>query len=115
MNAGQIIHILRKHHKTRDSFLTCCPSDSIPTSQLYPYSVVINTDDSTQSGTHWVCVYAPNQNTIEYFDSYAMDPNPNISQYLEKFAKIVKNTTSLQGILSGVCGQYCIYFVIKRS
>lgn len=116
MNNVEINAILKHHYRTRNMFLGCTSSDMIPHSQLYPYSAVVNTDDSSGAGIHWVCIHVPNADTIEYFDSYAMEPpSGDISNYLSKFTYVVKNTQQLQHLLSSTCGHYCVYFLIRRS
>lgn len=115
MDTIQINKFLKNHKNTKKIFLDCTSSDKIPLSDIYPYSCVVNTDDSSKPGQHWVSVYVPDSKTIEYFDSYALEPNENIKIYLEKFEKVIKNDTCLQNLYSDVCGEYCIYFLINRG
>lgn len=115
MNSLEISKILKHHHKSRTSYVGCFPSDMIPLIKKYPASIVLNTDDSSSPGTHWVAIYCPNSYTVEYFDSYSMKPNENIAQFLSKFQKVVTSNKPLQDVFSDVCGHFCIYFIINRS
>jgi len=114
MDNVTITKILSRHSKTAKCFLGCYPSDSIPDSDVYPFAAIINTDKTGYPGKHWVAIYVPNKNTIEYFDSFGELPNANIGRYLLKFENIHMNKSIIQSLLSNVCGNYCIYFVIKR-
>ena len=114
MDNIQILKILKKHHKTFKCFIGCVPSDAIPVSDHYPYGVVVNTDDSTKPGRHWVAIFVPNSQTVEYFDSFAMVPNQNISKYLSKFKYKYENKKELQSILADTCGEFSIYYIVKR-
>lgn len=114
MNNITISMFLLHHPKTMNCFIGCYPSDNIPTSDIYPYSAVINTDKTGYPGKHWVAIYVQNKNTIEYFDSFGEVPNANISKYLMNFENISMNKSKIQSLFSDVCGQYCIYFLLKR-
>ena len=114
MNTDQINKILRQNVLTAETFLGCAPSDKIPITDLYPYAVVVNTDDSSRPGEHWVALYVPSEDTVEYFDSYGDEPNENLSHYIGLFPDVKRSEESLQSLFSKVCGQYCIYFVIQR-
>nr|CAD2183369.1 unnamed protein product [Meloidogyne enterolobii] len=62
-------------------------------------------------GEHWVACYSDNQSTVEYFDSFADEPNCDMRQsMLGNFSKVKQNKFPLQSPLSDTCGHYCIYF-----
>ena len=74
---------------------------------------VVNMDDSTGQGTHYVCYWHDNSNTY-YFDSYGVPPPDDLLSYLRTGGKqIAYNTTQLQPIKSAMCGYFCIY-VLKH-
>ena len=117
MNSLQIEQILRSHHSTRQHFQGCYAADEISkklTTLKYPYAFVVNTDVSKQPGEHWVAVYVCSETLVEYFDSLSEPPNEYIGQFLSKFSTIVKNEYILQNPFTNVCGQFCIYFIVKR-
>ena len=110
-----INYLLKNNPSTKRFFLGCFPCDRIPFTDRYPYFVVANTDSSFQSGTHWIVIYVFNAYNAEYFDSYGELPNPCIQKYLENYKYVKINKFQIQSNFSEVCGQYCIYFSIKRS
>lgn len=114
MDNFTINKILTRYSKTSKCFLGCFPADAIPTTDIYPYSAIINTDKTGYPGKHWVSIFVPNKNTIEYFDSFGELPNTSIGKYLLNFEKIHMNKQKIQSIFSNVCAFYCMYFVVKR-
>jgi hypothetical protein len=62
---------------------------------------------------YWVAVYAYSETLVEYFDPLAELPNHQIGKFISNFQTIVKNEYIFQNPLTNVCGQFCIYFVIK--
>src|SRR5258706_7127473 len=55
------------HNMKRIKFLGCFPSDKIPLPITYPSCMVLNTDDSSEAGTHWIAMCLVNPDTVEYF------------------------------------------------
>ena len=95
------------------NFLGVFPQDLIPSfdSLKFPACLVSNTDPSSKPGTHWVALYIVSPSQLEFFDSYGLHPHAygftfNLSEY---------NKTQLQSFSSNVCGEYCIYYLFKRS
>jgi hypothetical protein len=117
MDSLTINKILMKNQVTRGDYLGCFAADQIPSQTLlkYPCSMVINESPAKEMGSHWVAIYAPNNDTVYYFDSYADEPNNFLKNYLSRYKKIYKNKKSLQDQLSIVCGQYCIYVLYMLS
>uniref|UniRef100_A0A1I8BN71 ULP_PROTEASE domain-containing protein n=1 Tax=Meloidogyne hapla TaxID=6305 RepID=A0A1I8BN71_MELHA len=67
-------------------------------------------------GEHWVACYSDNPSIVEYFDSFAEEPNCDMRQsMLGSFSKVKQNKFALQSPLSDTCGHYCIYFLILRT
>lgn len=115
MDNRQISSVLSRHAKARRVFIGCFPSDMIPLNDRYPYAMVVNTDSSARKGRHWIAIYVPSPSTAEYFDSFGMEANKNIKNYLKNFLIVRRSNKMLQSIFTDVCGMYCIYFIIKRS
>jgi len=114
MNELQINKILQRCPKTRGIFIKCAPADRMPIRDHYPYAAVFNTDKASRPGQHWVAIFVPSKDVVEYFDSYGDLPNIDIAAYLYLFPEVKRSTQPLQSLFSNVCGQYCIYFVIQR-
>ena len=89
------------------------PVDLLPKHRLRrkPRLFIINTDDSTGPGQHWVLVYFTGHNRGVYFDSYGLDVlDTRIGDFLNKnCSSYVHNSRPLQGFFSQTCGHFCIY------
>lgn len=80
----------------------------------FPCCFVANSDPSTEKGTHWLAFYYPySSEQCEFFDSYAM----NLKSYgFGECAEVVKSSdVPLQSLNSSTCGEFCIYYLNKRS
>ena len=54
-------------------------------------SLVLNLDKSNQSGSHWVCMFIDILlNKIYYWDSYGMDPDKEVFDFVNKIKNSVK-------------------------
>lgn len=96
---------------TVKNFKGVYPSDKVPIIQSGV--AIINVDDSTKPGSHWVAVYySPNGHFNTFFDSYGL---PH-TVYGLKLPEIKDhNTQQVQGVTSSVCGYYCIYYVLCKN
>jgi len=110
MNTEQINYLLSDYK----CFIGTYPRDLLPKQICTkPCAVIINTDDSSKPGQHWVALYL-NKGKAEYFDSLAVTPiHSDIIKFLirNKIKKLVYNSNQLQSILSDMCGAYCVLFV----
>ena len=71
---------------------------------------VINLDEYTDVGTHWIALYVSNNGVI-YFDSFGVE---QILKEIEKFIVNKNIKTSIfriQVINSIMCGYFCIGFI----
>jgi hypothetical protein len=82
---------------------------------------VLNTDMSTGSGKHWVCIFIDRINyTIEYFDSGGALPSTNVNDYLVKFVdtndlyKIIIVNKFRHQYKTSECGVYCLWYIRQR-
>lgn len=112
MDTRQINRILSRCKATQPHYMGCFPSDRLPKCKHFPCSMVVNLDDSTKPGSHWVAIYAPTKNHVFYFDSYGMKASGKILRYLKRFPLITRQEATIQSIISDVCGQYAIFFII---
>ena len=87
-------------------------SDLLPTS-IQSGTVIINADPHTREGSHWLAIHFNYPFSSElYFDSYGRaTSDPNVLSFLKRNCAVWSyNTSSLQGPMSVVCGQYCCLF-----
>ena len=104
---------LKADHKTRRVLGDVLPVDLLPKRRLRrkPRLFIVNTDDSTGPGEHWLLVFFTGQNRGIYFDSYGLDVmDTRIQDFINKnCSSYVYNKRPLQGFFSYTCGHFCIY------
>jgi hypothetical protein len=101
--------------KNIKSFLGAFPSDLLPHSITVPSTIIVNTDNNTQPGTHWLAIrLEPRSSTAFYFDYYGLAPDiPDHQSFLRRNYTVLNyNTVQLQGPLTTVCGKYCCPFAL---
>jgi hypothetical protein len=118
MDSRKISLILNGNNLTKKCFKGVFSSNNIPklfsSQHSYPFGFIANTDRAGERGTHWVAFFVPNNRIIEYFDSLAMVPNPEIKKFLNLFPTVRENSKKVQSFLETSCGPHCIYFIIRR-
>ena len=71
---------------------------------------VINLDEHSDIGTHWIALYALNNN-ITYFDTFDVEHVPKeIKIFIDK-SIVVTNIFRIQAYDSIMCGYFCIGFI----
>ena len=71
---------------------------------------MINLDDYFDIGTHWIALYAINNN-VTYFDSFGVDHIPKeIEKCINRFS-ITTDIYRTQGYNSVTCKYFCIVFI----
>ena len=72
---------------------------------------VINLDEYSDIGTHWVALYVQNNN-VTYFDSFGVEHVPQeIRTYIDCSLSITTNIFRIQAYDSIMCGHFCIVFI----
>lgn len=104
-------------------FIGCFAQDHLQTLIIrsLPVSLIVNFDNSTVSGSHWVAIRI-DRNVLDIFDplGFNIDRWPKIPhfllQFLHKFSqhRRVRISKEIQPINSSLCGFYCIFFVYFR-
>ena len=87
--------------------------------EIYHSFYIINTDESTDAGEHWMCVYLNSNYNAEFFCSFANNPkyyDDGILSFIKRNSQsLICNVKRLQSNLSTVCGQCCIFFAVCKS
>ena len=109
---------LEKRLSDVQNFVGVFPFDLLPDKPGGDFSLVVNTDNSTQPGDHWL-VLSRKGSKFYFIDSYGR--NYNDATFDEGFVNTIKNFIGnerirhnhrwLQRLTSNVCGVYCVYFV----
>ena len=72
---------------------------------------VINLDEYSDIGTHWIALYGNNK-TLTYFDSFGIEHIPKeIKKFINNKNNIIANIFRLQGYGSVMCRCFCIGFI----
>ena len=104
-----------KYYKNESRFIGVYSRDNLP-NKIKEY--VINLDEYSDIGTHWVALYVKNKD-ITYFDSFGVEhipkeimkfmSRPSLSGSLHK--NVIKNIFRIQAYDSVMCGYFCIGFI----
>ena len=84
--------------------------DTLPKRPKRKECGILNLDDTTGSGTHWVAWYKKGDEK-KYFDSYGLQPPNELVAYLR--SPILYNTEQIQPYDQVFCGHLCLY-VLKQ-
>ena len=71
---------------------------------------VINLDEYSDIGTHWVALYVSN-NDVTYFDSFGVEHIPKEIKTFISNKNIKTNIFRIQAYDSVMCGYFCIGFI----
>ena len=72
---------------------------------------VINLDEYSDNGTHWVALYVVNKN-VNCFDSFVAEHIPKeIKKFINGSLSITTNIFRIQPYDSIMCGYFCIGFI----
>ena len=98
-----------KYFETESRFNGVYSRDNLP-SKIKDGAYVINLDDYSDIGTHWIALYVKN-NDITYFDSFGVEHIPmEIIKFIEN-KKIKTNIFRIQVYDSIICGYFCTGFI----
>lgn len=118
MNTKKIEEILFSDPKTKTVFEGVFPSDRFPKyNDKFPKAFIFNTDPHDKPGEHWVACFQESWfSPIEYFDSYGLPPIiDTIYDFIStKSNVLIYSSNTLQCLISNVCGQYAIFFIMLR-
>lgn len=111
MNNDEIENALRKNPFTQNHFVGVFSRNTLPKERHHGYYVV-NLDSEDQAGSHWVAFDIRNKGANMYFDSYGL--GPPYKEFRKFLGKYSHNRRQLQHPLSTTCGQWCMYFILRR-
>tara|TARA_Y100000289_G_scaffold66182_1_gene81853 strand:+ start:2738 stop:3148 length:411 start_codon:yes stop_codon:yes gene_type:complete len=72
---------------------------------------ILNLDDNSGSGTHWVCWFKKGPIKL-YFDSYGLPPPKEILTYLGKGVQYPTEQIQKSGV---ICGHLCLFVLCRLS
>jgi len=80
--------------------------DSLPKKIGNKECGIVNLDESSGNGTHWVAYFKNGENRI-YFDSFGFDAPIEIQKYIGRPYLI--QTFQLQDVGDTICGHLCLF------
>lgn len=85
--------------------------NSLPKKPLLRECAIVNLDDKSGIGTHWVA-YKKRGNHVSYFNSFGdLKPPRELIKYFGKRSVIFYNKRKYQSFKSNKCGIYCVKFL----
>ena len=98
-----------KFYENESRFNGVYSRDNIP-NEIKDGVYVINLDEYSDIGTHWIAFYV--KNNITYFDSFGVEHIPKEIIKFIKNKNIKKNIFRIQACDSIMCRYFCIGFII---
>ena len=105
---------IMKFYKNESIFNGVYSRDNLPernSVEIKDGAYVINLDEYSDIGTHWVALYVQNNN-VTYFDSFGVEHIPKeIKAFIEPSLSMTTNIFRIQANDSIMCGYFCIGFI----
>ena len=100
---------IQKYYQNESKFNGVFSRDNIP-NKIKDGAYVINLDEYSDIGTHWISLYVKN-NDITYFDSFAVEHIPKeIKKFIDN-KNIIANIFRIQAYDSIMCRYFCMGFI----
>lgn len=114
MNEDEIDYVLGRCDATAHIFIGTFPIDRLPTKPKLPYAIVVNYDEARNKGSHWVCIYA-DDNETHFHDSFGLPP---LRHQIVDFISPDNYTCSIKQLQykrSRSCGHHVISYIVNRA
>ena len=116
MNSMDIIKTIRCHPTTFQRFRGVYANDNLPKTVSLPCAVVINKDNSSGPGTHWVAVYISKHRQGVYMDSLGHPPSVRVKKFLNTNCDYwCYNSQRIQHRTSILCGLFVCAFLFMMN
>ena len=106
---------IQKYYQNEPRFNGVYSRDNLP--KIKDGAYVINLDEYSDIGTHWVALYV-NNNNVTYFDSFGVEHIPKEIKIFINNKNITTNIFRIEAYDSIMCGYFCIGlidFVLTRK
>ena len=101
---------IQKYYQNEPRFNGVYSRDNLP--QIKDGAYVINLDEYSDIGTHWVAFYAVNNNVITYFDSFGVEHIlKKIKAFIDCSLSITANIFRIPAYDSIMFGYFCLGFI----
>ena len=98
-----------KYYENESRFNGVYSRDNLP-NKIKHGAYVVNLDEYSDIGTHWIALYLKNNN-ITYFDSFGVEYIPKEIRKFINIKNIKTNIFRIQAYYSIMCGYFCIGFI----
>ena len=100
---------IQKYYQNKPRFNGLYSRDELP-DKIKDETYIIDLHENSDIGTHWIALYALNNN-VTYFDSFGAEHIPKeIKIFIDK-SIVVTNIFRIQAYDSVMCGYFCIGFI----
>ena len=100
---------IQEYYQNKSKFNGVYSRDNLP-KKIRDGAYVINLDEYSDIGTHWVALYVNNKE-ITYFDSFGVEHIPKEIKEFISNKNIKTNIFRIQAYDSVMCGYFCIGFI----
>ena len=100
---------IKKYYENEPRFNGVYSRDNLP-KIIKNGTYVINLDEYADVGTHWIALYAKN-NEVIYFDSFSIEHFPKEIKRFIRHKDIKTNIFRIQAYNSIISGYFCIRFI----
>ena len=105
--------IVQKYYQNEYKFNGVYSKDNLPerkSVKIKDEAYIINLDEYSDIGTHWITLYVQNNNVI-YFDSFEVEQIPKEIKKFIGNKNTKTNIFRIQAYDSIMCGYFCIGFI----
>ena len=100
---------IRNYYQNEPRFNGVYSRDNLP--KIKDGAYVINLDEYSDIGTHWVALYVHN-NDVTYFDSFSVEHIPKeVKAFIDRSLSITTNIFRIQAYNLMMCRYSCIGFI----
>ena len=100
---------IQAYYQNEPRFIGVYSRDSLP-DKIKDGAYVINLDEYSDIGTHWIALYVNNK-TVTYFDSFGIEHIPKEVKTVIGNRNIIINIYRIQNFDSIMCRYFCIGFI----
>ena len=100
---------IQTYYQNEPRFIGVYSRDNLP-NKIKDGGYVINLDEYSDIGTHWIALYVNNK-TVTYFDSFGIEHIPKEVKKFISNRNIISNIYKTQNYDSFMCGYFCIGFI----
>ena len=102
---------IQTYYQNEPRFIGVHSRDNLPNKVKDGCCYIINLDEYSDIGSHWVVLYVNNNKTATYFDSFGVEHIPKETKKFINNKNIKANIFRIQAYDSVMCGYFCIGFI----